>query len=547
VVDGRYRAIFHSPMLPAEAFQAARDEIRIWLRSKNYEVGKFDDGDPHVGQGAVLLHHSANSADGSRTWRWQLRETKDDGAWLSSLIVQAPAQTGRTSRSWFWIEIEFEAAATSSEPDPAARAGVPRLARGLLARVPAYDALTSLTQEPIVVGQDGLDDLIDALCDPDRRLPVVVAAAHPDLEFREWRTVIDRSMHYLPGLAGIYLLDPLATDKFGDEIGRSHAVWGGAVRSYLPDVDPAVPEEAQRHRVLTAARILADPARAAGILSMLPRRLAAESPLPAALAGVNRTLLSRTPAALVSVTASALEKQLAEVIGERELALNLAEEQQTRANIFFDQRESALAELAERDQRVVELQDLVRSLQRRMIAAGQASEAFLPADEQSARPATFAELSDWMAELAHVEFTGGRRWMLALDGSPEADTWVRSTWEILRALESYATAKSDGSFAGDFKLWCENSPSGGFAVPSGKIVRDESETVRNNPRWRHEREFPVPDDVGPSGRIFMGAHVRIGASAAGQISPRLYFHDASGTTGQIYIGYIGRHLTNTRT
>ncbi len=495
-----------------------------------------------------MLHHSANSADGSGTWRWQLRETKDDGAWLSSLIVQAPAQAGRTSHSWFWIEIEFEAAAASPDSDPASRASVPRLARGLLARVPAYDSLTSLTQEPIVLGRDGLDGLIDALCDPDRRLPVVVAAAHPDVEFREWRTVIDRSVRYLPGLAGIYLLDPLATDAFAEEIGRSHAVWGGAVRTYLPDVDPAVPEEAQRHRVMTAARILADPGRAAGILSILPRRLAAESPLPTALARVNRTLLSRTPAAPASPTGSALEMQLAEVIEERELALNMADEQQVRANTFFEQRESALAELAERDQRVVELQDLVRSLQRRMVAAGQAKEAFLPADEQSIPPATFAELSDWMeAELAHTGFTGGRRSMLALDGSPEADTWIRSTWGILRALDSYATAKCDGGFAGDFKLWCERPPSDAFAVPSGKIVRDESESVRNNVRWRREREFPVPEDVEPSGHIFMGAHVRIGASAAGQISPRLYFYDATGKTGNVYVGYIGRHLTNTRT
>jgi hypothetical protein len=144
VDDGRYRAIFHSPVPPADAFQAARDEMRIWLRSKRYDLGKFDDGEPHVGPGAVVLHHSANSADGSRTWRWQLRETRDDGAWLSSLTVQAPAQASTTARSWFWIEVEFETAATSSEADPASRAGVPRLARGLLAAVPAYDAITSL-------------------------------------------------------------------------------------------------------------------------------------------------------------------------------------------------------------------------------------------------------------------------------------------------------------------------------------------------------------------------------------------------------------------
>jgi len=535
-------------MQPADAFQAAKDEMRIWLRSKNYDVCKFDDGEPHVGPGAVLLHQSANSADGSRTWRWQLRETKEDGAWLSSLTVQAPAQVGLNSRSWFWIEIEFEPAQTSSDAYPPSRASVPRLARGLLARVPAYDALTSLTQQPILVGHDGVDELIDALCDPDRRLPVVVAAAHPELDFHEWRTVIERTTHYLPGLAGIYLLDPRATSEYASELGRSHAVWGGAVRTYLPDLDPAVVEEAQRHRVLTAARILADPGRAAAILSVLPRRLAAESPLPSPLAGVNRTLLSRTPRSLVAPTEIEREKQLAKLIEERELALNMAEAEQTRAGTFFKQRESALAELAERDQRVVELEDLVRSLRRRMVASGQAKEAFLPADEQSTPPATFAELSDWMeSELTRTRFTGDRHAMLALDQSPEADTWLRSTWDILRALESYATAKSKGGFPGDFKLWCENPPSDAYVVPSGKVVRDESETVRSNARWRHEREFPVPHEVDASGRIFMGAHVRIGASAAGQISPRLYYHDGTALTGHIYVGYIGRHLTNTRT
>jgi hypothetical protein len=43
----------------------------------------------------------------------------------------------------------------------------------------------------------------------------------------------------------------------------------------------------------------------------------------------------------------------------------------------------------------------------------------------------------------------------------------------------------------------------------------------------------------------MGAHIRIGAS--GQISPRLWFHDATASTGKIYMGYLGRHLTNTLT
>ena len=74
---------------------------------------------------------------------------------------------------------------------------------------------------------------------------------------------------------------------------------------------------------------------------------------------------------------------------------------------------------------------------------------------------------------------------------------------------------------------------------------DESETVRTKPKWRQERVFRVPLEVDPDGRVFMGAHITIGASANGRINPRLYFLDAVLKTGRIYVGYIGRHLTNT--
>jgi hypothetical protein len=548
--DGRYRSVFHSPLLPADAYVAARDEMRAWLRSKEYDLARFDNGDPRVGPGAVLLHNSANSADGSQTWRWQLRESRDDGAWLSSLVVQAPAEPPANAATWFWVEVEFAPRDEAGETELGVRAGVPRLARGLLSRVESYDSLALLTNEPALVSLESVDLLIDVLCDPERRLPTVVASAHPVLDFEEWRGVVGRVTRYVPGLASIYLLDPLGTTAFGEGIGHSHAVWGGALRTYLPDVDPAVAEEALRHRVLSATRILADPGRAAGILSVLPRRLASEAPLPGPLAGVNRTLLTQTGSSPASSSdGEAVRSQVAALIEERELALILAEDQEARANAFFEQRESALAELIEREQRVLDLENLVGSLRKRLVADGRASEAYLPADEPAAPPpATFAELLDWVeTDLALIDFTGDRQALLTLDRSPESSTWVRSSWEVLRALQSYADAKLAKTFAGDFKMWCEKPPSDSYVIPAGKVARDESETVRNNAKWRREREFPVPAKIDPSQQAFMGAHIRIGASASGQISPRLYFYDATAPTGKIYVGYLGRHLTNTRT
>jgi hypothetical protein len=542
---GKYRSIFHSPIPPDHAFRAVRDEMRSWLRQKGYDLDAFDRGDSRVGNAAVLLRNSANAADGSQTERWRLRESSDGGAWISSLTVHAPAGDATT---WFWIEIEFAARDQGTGPASSIRAGVPRLARGLLSAVPASDSLAGLTNEPAPVSRDGVDHLIDVLCDPNRRYPSVVASAHPTIGFEEWRLTISRVMRNLPGLASTYVLDPLGTQAFKQAIGRPHAVWGGALRTYMRDVDPAVADEALRHRVLSADRIAADPERAVGIVSALPRLMAAEAPLPSVLAGLNRRLLTQTHTVPGGPDAQSVRSQLADLGEERDIALNLAEEQEERANSLFTDREIALAELAERDQRVLYLQSQVRALQRRLVEVGRSGEAFLPAEELPAPPATFADLLDWvMSELPHIAFTGDPAIPLALDQRPESSTWVRSSWEALRAMQSYAEAKATGKFPGDFKSWCENSPAGAEIIPSARVVRDESESVHNKTKWRRERILPVPEEIDPSGQIFMGAHVRVGASAGGRISPRLHFHDATSQNGMIYVGYLGRHLTNTRT
>lgn len=528
--NGKYRSVFHSPMPPADAFRAARDEMRAWLRIKTYDLGAFDRGDPRVGPGAVLLHHAANAANGSQTERWQLRESTDDGAWMSSMTVHAPAHPAAAGNAatWFWVEIEFVPRESEPESARAIRASVPRLARGLLATVPAYDSLALLTGEPMLIGRERVDELIDILCDPDRRYPAVVASPHPEIAFEDWKVTITRVMWYLPGIASIYILDPLAEKAFGDGIGETHAVWGGALRTYLPDVDPAMAEEASRHRVLSPARIAADPWRAAGIVSVLPRRLAVEAPLPAALTGVNRSLLTQERGSPEATDVEGLRSQMTQLAEDRDLALHLAEQEEERANTLFAERENALAELAEREQRVLYLDSQVKALQRRLVAVGRPEDAFLPVEEPSAPPATFAELLDWMAtDLSRVVFTGDSAAPLALDQRPESSTWVRSSWEALQSLDAYAGAKVANQFTGDFKTWCENPPSGERAIPAGKVARDESETVHKNARWRRERELPVPREISESGTVFMGAHIRIGASAGGQISPRLHFYDGT--------------------
>jgi hypothetical protein len=534
----RFRLIFSSPAAGAEAFNAADETMHGWRH-----------GQPHDQAG--LSHTAAISPDGGQAEQWRLGE----GSRAVTLTVYAPANAAST---WFWLE------ASSSEVLP--------LVRVLLNSVAARDSLAVLSSEPVRVGADEVDDLIDVLCDPDRRLPAMVATAHPATGLGPWTATIAQVTRDTSGLASTYILDDPAAMAFNEALGQTHGVWGGALRTYMPDVDPALPSDGLRHRVMLASRISADPQRVGAVLADLPRRLALEAPIPLALAGVSRLLLTQSRDAPETaldaasetgqgvpfpVTAAGYEltqelgkqaKRVERLRRERDEAISIAEEQEARANSLFAERQNLLAQLAEREQQVLQLESTARAFRQRLIEAGVPADSLIPLEATpDAPPGEFAELLDWIERhLPRVEYTGDIGEPLGLDSSPESLTWVRSSWEALRALQAYAEVKAERGFAGDFRAWCMNPPSPDeYIISPNKVKMDESETVHTRPKWRQERVFRVPPEVDPDGWVFMGAHITIGASANGRINPRLYFHDGVLKTGRIYIGYIGRHLTNT--
>jgi hypothetical protein len=70
--------------------------------------------------------------------------------------------------------------------------------------------------------------------------------------------------------------------------------------------------------------------------------------------------------------------------------------------------------------------------------------------------------------------------------------------------------------------------------------------VTTRAKFSSARTFRVPEEVDPSGRILMEAHIKL--RPVGYPAPRMYFHDdTAGATGKIWIGYLGEHLPNTRT
>ncbi|MQS12316.1 hypothetical protein F7Q99_08415 [Streptomyces kaniharaensis] len=464
--------------------------------------------------------------------RRRLRAPAPHGTQQLTLTV-ATAAAGPT-----WVRLEAETHSTGNGLRTPCRVPVPELARALLPLLDATDGPAAVQLAPRVITAAEVDGLIDELCDPERRLPTVVASVPVNLLVDRWVDAVVRPLcRQLPGLATAYVLDPAARTGFNVAL-EYHTVYGGAVRTYLPDVDPASRQDGARHPVLARGRIEQDLRRAAGLLAREPRRLAAELPLPPALAAV--PVLRIPPPQPRPDAASPADPADAGA----ELAALAREEQQDRAE------QQARADELERVRRTLSRERRVRARSRvrpSRICAGPAAAPRTPGGppRRAGCPDTFTELIARLGEFPLLTFTGDQKIALALDDVQRAGSgWARLAWDGLTALQEYAEAAVRGEAGGDFKQWCEHTPDGCHRFPPRKAVRGESRTVFSHTKWKRERMLPVPECVDASRRAFMGAHLRIGG---GRTAPRLHYLDDCSGSGRIYVGYIGLHLTNTRT
>lgn len=124
--------------------------------------------------------------------------------------------------------------------------------------------------------------------------------------------------------------------------------------------------------------------------------------------------------------------------------------------------------------------------------------------------------------------------------------WAGKAWDALCALDDYARARSGGGFQGGFRDWCLVGAAGRRVISAALLAMKESDSVSGRDKFAAPRTFPVPPEVDPSGKVFMPAHIKL--RKTGTPAPRIHFHDdAGGTTGKVWVGYVGDHLPNTRT
>jgi hypothetical protein len=307
-----YRSVF-SLRHGQDAVRQTAEQFRSWLALKGYGSVAVTPGVHELGKRAQLVVTELDASDGSRSRRYRLTELSSTGEWVTTVTVHRDG----TEDDWVWVDVN----APPSTPGPAVAqerlvkdvdagdawwTGVPHMVRALLSAAQAHDGEMILSARPALVTEADVDGLISAICDPGRRGTALVAAPIPDVPGPAMIDHVERLTRECVGLSGIYVLDTGAAAKLEEAFAPSHSVPLGAVRTFLPEVDPASAVDARRHRVLLARTIAEQaPGKLAHLLGRANRSRALTLPLPSHVAQVDRQLSREEPATVLRAIQSA--------------------------------------------------------------------------------------------------------------------------------------------------------------------------------------------------------------------------------------------------
>jgi len=496
-----YRSVFGVDWKEANRGpEIAADRVSRWLVGEKLDGAAFDSspGRYRVGGGAVLTQTEAVEPGRFRAWRYRLKEAPRAGVhWYTSLtFVSLSRRPDKELREHGYFLIEVSARGVDPATPIDERVRTPDLTGLVLDAVNGTDGPARLTTRPQLVGARGVDELINVLCDPGRRMPAVVAVPGDGDDPELWRERFTEATKYLHGIASLYLLDDEAGHKLNNEFEYHWTT--AALRTFHPLVDPASREDGERHPVLKGDRLEYEMDAVQAILTHRIRAATAAAPLPEPLAGVGDALFR------------AGEQQRAGAAESRRLARALEPCGPVPAQTLGKDEAHAHDAAAE------------------------------------AEPSPFDLLIDSFGDFPNLLVTAEEGPMRSLGQHKDAATFAAKAREALAALDAYVALRRAGGWdGGGFRMYCEDSRHGGRIYPATQVAAQESDTVRQDPRMAEQRRFRVPKSVSENGFTEFWAHIKIGSS--GQVAPRLhYLDDTNGPTGCVIVGYLGHHLKNTK-
>lgn len=523
-----YRSVFE--INHADAMEVVSGAFSSWIIEKSLGVEA-----PKVGTASkddVEINVVRADAGELRAARFVLHEEQDGARWSTTVTVMERQDDRRV-----WIDLERVSADPYGKPPTVGAPGVVRL---ILTAADCHAGPTALSNSPLNVDAAGVQTLVQNVLDPDRAVPIVVLSKDRFATTEAATQRAEKVLAKILGLAPVFVMDAEATTALNEVLGSDLAVFGGAVRTYLPDL--TVPDrQPKRHPYVAGTIFASQPGPAASrIQRSIAQQAIAQRP-PA----LYRDGVASLPGFPHHVAGAHRDEELVDEMisleAERdELATQVREleEQVGYADLQLDEKE---AEIDSKDARIRYLENRLRS------ANDEAANLPTPLSTVPETTESCREAIDYARQyLSNVEIGDTEFQASALDTYPKSGAWGKKAWRVFRAMDDYADLKSRDEFAGDFLAYCAESPQGRTVVPEGWVALKESESTDNNPKYRSARTFAVPFEVSEEEEVYMCAHIKL--EAGGKPAPRIHFHDdTSGETGSIYIGYFGEHLPNDQT
>lgn len=578
----------------ADSRASLMQEVDTWLNEREISIDLKET--TSISQGSREAQTAWHEGSSGASFRLGLAEATNTGSWKTSLTIYEGSDG-----AWVYMKV------SNSE---GRFVDVPRLASRMMDLVDASNGPVPMASTPMLVTRASVEELIELVGDPARTLPLFVAGSDASIPFDKFREAFESWTRQVRGLAGNFILDPLATDFLREALGQSHAVHPWTIRTYLSGVDPAVEGDELRHRTLGTARLAGSDAAVRLLLGSIARRISYRQPTPGnvvaelrALDRVSDNALLRSVAQTVKSDSSPRLDEATEVASKKVPQFNetIAE----GASAYLEQLESVKAVLGVEDLTVDALQEFAE-----LARIGQNAEQALESVSLSHlrhQLENLHEERDFLRELLEAE-------QLDLAVSEETRQTLVDEVQFLRVeLQkiSPATAwlqveeSSRTTYPSDFsvlinRLRAELSDLVVFTGDEDKALDldaldDFGQLVRNS--WdccialhdyaKSKAEgfqggFDEYNLNRPGGRrgVGPGKHARSETSAtmnqygdermfpvpteidptgrrsmkahfrigrAGISSPRMYYLDASQMDGRVYIGYLGVHLTNTQT
>lgn len=599
-----YRSIFTAVGDQNDVEDLILEQFNEWLKKDPVRQPRNLDRDLYklnavtvFNSGTELIYFEHKSQDGNRTLRARLIENKDNGRWISTLTLFFPKKFANET------VVMYEGDSPSEVDRFGMRrplwVGRPGLVRRILEVVDARDVITPsiklLMRPEVIVDPLEAEHLFDSLCDPERRISLLIAASKAGEIPNSKLEVVDNLMHDALGTASAFILSPEVTRAFNKLVGTDHGVWYDNLRLYVPDFDPAVALNARIHPIIKRYQLEnQNLAKTAKFVGFIARRELTEKPmkfLKRDLARVETALVDREYELLIAgekviasknsvnqhnVTVnppltntsvdtkilgkikSALSLQeiddnvlsaIAEryqgysLISDRLLATKLeSREAEFKLEIMQEDLDDAILLHAEVYEENKKLRDQVKFLRKEIMISDRRENAWLetPSEIQNKEPVSFEEIFERFDEFQYLVFTGDKSIATELDVT-ELGARAGATWNELSGLNDYCKAKAGNLVRGGIMQYIDNLPNDFNPITKKNFRGSESESVERNPELRNQRFFNVPFDVHESGKVYMFSHITIGKRL------HIHFFDDFAKTSKIYIGRIGSHLDTAST